>query len=265
TTNSVRSKSAARVTASTALGSVLSSTDKDGFAKLDASTSGARLDPPIPHTTVRVRPARRAASVKRTSSSHCASEARGAVLHARPGQRRAWVWIGAGCVLFLAGQLVWIYYELVRRLTPPYPSLADVGYLGVYVCFLEAVTKLVEAAPRRRFDHELLIDTVLVTLTAGALAYGFLLKPLFDLAGSVPSLLTSIAWSIGGIGVLWLILVELLRHTRVPLAAAGVVTALGVLCVTNVVYATAALRGTFHSGGVLDLGWDAGLLLLAAA
>src|SRR2546430_11480661 len=42
-----------RVTASTALGSVLSSTDKDGFAKLDASTSGARLDPPIPHTTVR--------------------------------------------------------------------------------------------------------------------------------------------------------------------------------------------------------------------
>jgi len=186
-------------------------------------------------------------------------------LHPSPDQRRAWVWIGAGCVLFLAGQLVWIYYELVRRLTPPYPSLADVGYLGVYVCFLEAVTKLVEAAPRRRFDHELLIDTVLVTLTAGALAYEFLLKPLFDLAGSVPSLLTSIAWSIGGIGVLWLILVELLRHTRVPLAAAGVVTALGVLCVTNVVYATAALRGTFHSGGVLDLGWDAGLLLLAAA
>src|SRR5207247_2546201 len=118
--------------------------------------------------------------------------------------------------------------------------------------------------PRRRFDHELLIDPVLVTLTAGALAYEFLLKPLFDLSGNVPSLLTSIGWSVGGIGVLWLILVELLRHTRVPLAAAGVVTALGVLCVTNVLYAAAALRRTFRSGGVLDLGWAAGLLLLAA-
>src|SRR5207249_10645067 len=138
-------------------------------------------------------------------------------------------------------------------------------FLGVYVCFLVAVTTLVGAAPRRRFDYELLIDTVLVTLTAGALAYEFLLKPLFDLAGNVPSLLTSLGWSVGGIGVLWLILVELLRHTRVPLAAAGVVTALGVLCVTNVLYAVAALRGTFRSGGVLDLGWDAGLLLLAAA
>ena len=185
--------------------------------------------------------------------------------HPASDQRRAWLWIGAGCVLFLAGQLVWSYYELILRVTPPYPSLADVGFLGVYVCFLVAVTKLVGAEPRRRFDPELLIDTVLVTLTAGALAYEFLLKPLFDLAGSVPSMLTSIAWSIGGVAVLWLILVELLRHTRVPLAAAGVVTALGVLCVTNVVYAAAALRGTYHSGGVLDLGWDAGLLLLAAA
>src|SRR5712691_2566623 len=338
-TNSVRSSSTARATASTAAGSVLSSTDRDGFAKLDASTSGARLDPPIPHTIVRVSPSRRAASAKRTSSSHCASETCGAVVQARrfiwprnltpsrwvactvrlaasvvpslnrqtralvaiaagsflaivlaylltpaprrtlvaavswtwatvyaiaccvvaarrhpsSDQRRAWVWIGAGCVLFLAGQLVWTYYEVVLGATPPYPSLADVGFLGVYVCFLAAVTKLVGAEPRRRFDHELLIDTVLVTLTAGALAYEFLLKPLFAVVGSVPSLLTSIAWSIGGIAVLWLILVELLRHTRVPLAAAGVV------------YAATALRGAFRSGGVLDLGWDAGLLLLAAA
>ena len=185
--------------------------------------------------------------------------------HPSSDQRRAWLWIGAGCILFLGGQLVSRSYELIRHIAPPYPSVADVGYLGVYVCFLVAVTKLVGAEPRRRFDYELLIDTVLVTLTAGALAYEFLLKPLFDVGGSVPSLLTSIAWAIGGIGVLWLILVELLRHTRVPVAAAGVVIALGVLCVTNVVYAAVALRGIFHPGGVLDLGWDAGLLLLAAA
>src|SRR6266853_6451140 len=50
--------------------------------------------------------------------------------HPSPDQRRAWVWIGAGCVLFLAGQLVWSYYELIRRVMRPYPSLADVGFLG---------------------------------------------------------------------------------------------------------------------------------------
>src|SRR2546430_14079361 len=78
-------------------------------------------------------------------------------------------------------------------------------------------------------------------------------------------MLTSIAWSVGGVAVLWLILVELLRHTRVPLAAAGVVAALGVLCVTNVVDAAAALRGAVRSGGAPDLRGGAGLLLLASA
>src|SRR5207249_11355011 len=119
--------------------------------------------------------------------------------HPSADQRRAWVWIGAGCVLFLAGQLVWTYYELILRETPPYPSLADVGFLGVYVCFLVAVTKLVGAEPPRRLDYELLIDTVLVTLTAGAPAYEFLPKPLFDPARNVPSLLTRIGGSVGGI------------------------------------------------------------------
>src|SRR5207245_9030234 len=93
----------------------------------------------------------------------------------------------------------------------------------------------------------------------------FLRIPVYTIVDTVPALLPSLGWSVGGICLLWLILVELLRHTRVPLSAAGVVTALVVLCVTNVLYAVAALRGTFRSGGVLDLGWDAGLLLLAAA
>src|SRR5207244_12334166 len=137
-------------------------------------------------------------------------------------------WIGAGCVLFLAGELVWSYYELIRRVAPPYPSLADVGFLGVYVCFLVAVTKLVGAAPRRRFDYELLIDTVLVTLTAGAPPPGLLLKPLFDLAGDVPPLLTRPGGAVGRMRVPWLILVGVPPHTRVPLAPARRVPRLGV-------------------------------------
>ena len=185
--------------------------------------------------------------------------------HPAPDQRRAWQWMGAGCGLFLVGQLVRDAYELAARAPLPYPSLADAGYLSVYVCFLVAVTKLVGAEPRRRFDAGVLIDTVLVTLTAGALAYEFLLKPFFETGSRISPLVTSMAWSIGGIAVLWAILVETVRHTRVQAGTIGVVAAVAVLCVTNAVYAMASLRGTFHPGGPVDLGWDAGLLLLAGA
>jgi len=185
--------------------------------------------------------------------------------HRAPDPRRAWQWMSAGCALFLVGQLVRDFYELVAGAPLPYPSLADAGYLSVYVCFLVAVTKLVGAEPRRRFDAGVLIDTVLVTLTAGTLAYEFLLKPFFETGSGISPLVTSIAWSVGGIAVLWAILVEIVRHTRLQAATLGVVSALALLCVTNAMYAMASLRGTFHPGGPIDLGWDAGLLLLAAA
>src|SRR5436309_13351477 len=51
-------------------------------------------------------------------------------------QRRAWRWIGAGCASFLAGQLVLIFFEFVRRTPPPYPSLASIVYWVLYVCLL---------------------------------------------------------------------------------------------------------------------------------
>jgi PAS domain S-box-containing protein len=180
--------------------------------------------------------------------------------------RRAWQWIGAGCASFLAGQLFWTYHDVVLGAPPAYPSLADVGFLGVYGCLIVGVATLLRAQPTRRADPELILDTVLVTFTAGALAYQFLLQPLFDPQRSLSALLTSIAWSMGGIGVLWMILIQMLRRTVFPLATAGLVLP-GVVVVAagNLAYAAVALQGTFEAGGPLDLAWDAGLLMLAAA
>src|SRR5207302_81748 len=104
--------------------------------------------------------------------------------HTDSERRRAWAWIGAGCALFLGGQLGWNGYEL-RGLTPPYPSLADVGFLGVYVCFLVGLASLLRTARARLFDVELLLDTTLVTLTAGALACAVLLEPPFRSGGAL--------------------------------------------------------------------------------
>jgi signal transduction histidine kinase/CheY-like chemotaxis protein len=181
-------------------------------------------------------------------------------------ERRTWQWIGAGCVSFLAGQLVWTYHDVWLGAPPSYPSLADIGYLGVYVCFTLGVTTLLRRQPTRRPDAELLLDTVLVTFTAGALAYEFLLEPLFDAGGSLLALIASIGWSIGGIAVLWMVLIQMLRRTVFPLATAALVfPGVVVFAAGNLAYAVAALRGSYQAGGPLDLTWDAGLLMIAAA
>ena len=183
-------------------------------------------------------------------------------------QRRTWRWIGAGCASFFAGQLVWTYYDLWRGTPPPYPSLADLGYLGIYGCLIVGVLTLVRGQPTRRADPELVLDTVLVTFTVGALAYEFLLEPL--LGGSAPvstaALVTSIGWSIGAVAVLWMILIQMLRRPVFPAATAALVfPGLVLFAIGNLIYAVVALRGTFQAGTPLDLTWDAGLLMIASA
>lgn len=183
-------------------------------------------------------------------------------------QQRTWRWMGAGCGSFFAGQLVWMYYDLWRGAPPPYPSLADVGYLGIYVCLIAGVITLVRGQPTRRTDPELVLDTVLVTYTAGALAYEYLLEPLLN--GSAPvsttALLTSIGWSIGAVAVLWMILIQMLRRPAFPPTTGALVfSGVVVFAIGNLFYAVVALRGTFEAGGPLDLTWDVGLLMLAAA
>ena len=183
-------------------------------------------------------------------------------------QQRAWRWIGAGCASFLSGQLIWMAYELTRGAAPPYPSLADIGFLGLYACFLVGLMTLVRGQPARPADPELVLDTILVTFTVGALTYEYLLEPL--LAGSLPvstaGLVTSIAWAIGAVAVLWILLVQMLRRPVFPPPIMALVL-LGViaLAVVNLIYAVLALRGTSQAGTPLDLIWDLGLLAIAAA
>jgi len=181
-------------------------------------------------------------------------------------ERRTWQWIGAGCLSFLAGQLFWTYHDVWLGAPPAFPSLADVGYLGIYPCFALGVTTLLRGQPTRRPDPELILDTILVTFIAGALAYEFLLQPLFETSGSQLALITSICWSTGGIMVLWMVLIQMLRRSVFPIATAALVLP-GVVCfaVGNLVYAVVALRGSYRTGGLLDLAWDAGLLTIAAA
>ena len=184
-------------------------------------------------------------------------------------QRRAWRWIGSGCASFLAGQILWMAYPVLGGAPAPYPSLADVGFLGIYACILIGVMTLVRGQPARTAEPELAIDTVLVTYTVGALAYEYLLEPLLTGAvarASVAGLVTSIVWSIAAVAVLWVILMQMLRRPLFP-AATSVLVLVGVisLALVNLVYAVMALRGTSQAGNPLDLTWDVGLLAIAAA
>lgn len=49
---------------------------------------------------------------------------------------QAWRLFGAGSLSWAAGMLVWDYFELVRGIATPFPSLSDLGFYGLAVFFV---------------------------------------------------------------------------------------------------------------------------------
>jgi signal transduction histidine kinase len=96
----------------------------------------------------------------------------------RPAAPWAWLFIAAALVAYLIGDTIWGVYAVLDR--DPFPSIADAFYLGAYP--LLAAGLVVAVLRRRPFgvDRRALIDTSIVTVIAGFLAWVYLIQPVLD-------------------------------------------------------------------------------------
>jgi signal transduction histidine kinase len=93
----------------------------------------------------------------------------------RPAAPWAWRLIAAGLFAYLVGDFLWGVYATLDR--DPFPSVADAFYLAAYPLIAAG---LAVAVIRRRplgVDGRTWIDAALVTVTAGFLAWVYLIQP----------------------------------------------------------------------------------------
>jgi hypothetical protein len=64
--------------------------------------------------------------------------------------RRGWLLIGLGCIAWGSGEVIWSIYEIVLGRPSPFPSWADVAYLGAVPLFFSGILVLTVPACRRR-------------------------------------------------------------------------------------------------------------------
>ncbi|HEU4693137.1 MAG TPA: ATP-binding protein, partial [Vicinamibacterales bacterium] len=96
----------------------------------------------------------------------------------RPSAPQAWLLIGGGLVLFLIADVIWGVYKTLGR--DPFPSVADVFYLGAYPFFAAG---LVVATIRRRgygVDVRATIDAAIVTVICGYYAWVGIVMPVVN-------------------------------------------------------------------------------------
>lgn len=167
-----------------------------------------------------------------------------------PDRRLSWILIALGQASFVAGDLVWNYYEAIGE--EPFPSLADVLYLGGYPFIALGLFLMI----RRRLgggDRGGLLDAAILTTGAAVLSWTFLMRPVAaDTELDALSLAISLAYPIGDV-ILIGVAMGLLTTAGARTASFALLAAsLGSLVVADMVYALQTMEGTYIAGSTLD-------------
>ncbi len=170
----------------------------------------------------------------------------------------AWAVLAAAVIFYAAGDVTWAVLE-VGLGQSPFPSAADFFYLIFYLIFLVGVI-LLPIKPLGKGEWlKRALDMGIVMLAAVLGFWNFLIGPLAAGSPGQPALaqLLSMAYPACDMVLVWALLV--LLYNRAENQSGGSILFLAasvtVLIFTDCVFSYQSFRGTYVSGGYMDLGW----------
>jgi diguanylate cyclase (GGDEF)-like protein len=182
----------------------------------------------------------------------------------RGESRRAWLWIVAGLISFLAGDICYYILDAVSE-TTPFPSPADALYLGMYPLVIYGLLRLIRRISPGR-DWPSLLDASIAAVGTFAVL-GVLVIDTYVADGSMQfaGRLISVAYPVMDVALVAvavrLVGVVPLRRPAYALLAAGLCS----LLVADTIYGVLNSAGTFETGGFADLFWLGFYVLVGAA
>jgi two-component system cell cycle response regulator len=182
--------------------------------------------------------------------------------------RVVWLWVGVAISAWAAGDIYYTHWQ-DGKANIPFPSLSDAGYLlfypPVYVALFVLFHKEVRGLVR-----SLWLDGVIAALTTAALAasvvYAIVEHSLNGTSETAAAIATNLAYPLGDMLVLGIV-VGAVALSGWRFSARWLVfgSGLAVFAVCDSVYLVEIAKDTYSYGTILDLGWPAGMLMLAGA
>ena len=181
----------------------------------------------------------------------------------KPDRAAPWILMAIGQALFVAGDLLWNWYEVIGE--DPFPSMADVLYLAGYPFIALGLLMMI----RRRVgggDRGGALDAAILTTAAAILSWTFLIQP--QLVGSEldsTSLLITLAYPVADLVLIGVAMGLLTTPGARTPSFQMLALSLGLMLVADQIYAIQNLDGTYVSGGPIDTLYLIAYLLFGAA
>jgi len=183
--------------------------------------------------------------------------------------RLSWLLLGAATASWGAGQAIWSWDESVLGDAVPFPSLADVGYLGMPVFTVVGLLVLGTGAQTAANRARSVLDGLMIATSLLLISWITVLGPTIA-AGADNSLALSISLAYPVSDVVMVTIVTFIlagRRQRQADTAALILVGCGLatFALSDSGFTYLTLTNAYSSGSPTDLGWFAGFLLILLA
>ena len=178
--------------------------------------------------------------------------------------------MGGAAISWACGQSIWTYYESFEGRDVPFPSYADLGYLGAVPLLVVGLMLLSSVGRQAVGVARTVLDGLVVATGLLIVSWQVVLEKTFQAGGdTLLAQVISLAYPIGDIvcGSVAIVVIARTRNVRglgmasLYLLAAGTVS----FAVGDSGFTFLTLKETYFSGHPIDIGWFCGYLLLALA
>jgi PAS domain S-box-containing protein len=181
--------------------------------------------------------------------------------------RRAWFLLGCGFLMFFMGNVIWAYLEDILHVEP-FPSIADVFYLGLYPFTLWGALTLSGIPRTWRERSTFWLDLLSLFVTATMFVAYFVIMPTASANNSnLLTQTTAVAYPIGSLILIGAMIALLYRKPRGATQSVLVffLIGMGFYVISDFAFGYTNLAGTYVLGGWIDAGWNVAQLFFALA
>jgi len=189
----------------------------------------------------------------------------GYVAPARTLQRWVPLLLGLGILSYIVGQALWTYNEDIAHLAVLFPTWADAGYLGSYPFVLLALLLLPPRPLTADTRTRILLDSLMIMVGVTTFSWYFILGPtILQGADTVLGQVIGTAYPLATLVLIFCLLLLVLHSHDYAIRPVALILGLAfiIIVVTDSIYDYQELHTMYVTGGLLDVGWPFGYLLV---
>jgi signal transduction histidine kinase len=184
-----------------------------------------------------------------------------------PNTRRGWWLITLGALSYLIGEILWSVYELLLGISP-FPSLADLAYLGFFPLILAGILRFARPLESRIERILFWLDLSVIAIGVATLVWYFPLSAITRVQyDSFPELALTLAYPVGDTVLLVGLAVWLLqpRGARSTAPMAWLIGGMLAFLFADLRFAQESALDVYAVGGFTDAFYLLGTLMMAMA